>query len=265
MRKKTVIWSVTLTIGIVIAAIALFKTSFYVYLLWNAPKYPTGLPMQNMVIYKIDPETTLNSLDQGKTDAFMTALENPVYNNVPSLGPPGSFTWNQENYLNVAGALHKFIWKESLENWYLYSEGFSILQCGDISRIDGAGFEFYQRQNNWYYMIHDMSIDLQYGYVYAGDHNSYYTGTWKDIDLGKVEINSPEKALTIAEENGGQEARLTIKDGLECNIDITLQPNVFDHSNWSWQIVYQTDNGTLRIYGITIDPYTGKYEILPSK
>lgn len=259
MNKKTIISRTALVIGIIIAGIALHKIYLYVYVLQDASEYPSGVK-NDIATYTINPETILTSLDQGKTDIFLPALKSPIYDDVPILWAPGSFPWGQEDYLKIANSLHQFVWKESLEDWYLYSADFGILQCRDISRIDSADFGFYQRQGNWYYIVHNMAIGLGYGYVYAGNDNGYYKGKWKDIDLDKVVVNSANKALQLAEQNGGQEARLAVKDDPECHISIFFAPFVLDQADWGWRVIYK--RGTLFMYGIIIDPYSGKYEIL---
>ncbi len=269
MNKKTIISRVILVIGITVIGIIVYKNYFYFYLLLSdTPKYPTGQPLENMDVYKIDPETISTSLDQGKTDVFMSTDKNPIYDNVPPLDRPGSSFLVQGDYQKIVNALHQFVWKESLKDWHLYSTGLAIAQCKDISQVNSVGFQFYQRQSDWYYVVHAMTIDLEYGYVYAGDNNGHYTGQWKDIDLNNVMVNSFDKAMLIAEQNGGEEARLAVKEDQKCTISINLSPQaLFDSSwpGWGWEITYWTDDGASLLFGIIIDPYTGNYKILKSK
>ena len=266
MNKKSLLSRTILVIGLAIALITIYQNYFYIYLLvTNAPSYPTRKPVDNMEIYQIDPETILTSLNHGKTDVFMIAQKNPIYDDVPALEPHSSFPWNQQDSLRVADAFHQFVWKESLENWHLYSAGFTIPQCRDISRINGVGFQFYQRQKNWYYLIHNIDINLEYGYMYGSDNNGHYTDRWKDIDLNKVTVNSADKALLIAEQNGGQEARVRVKNDQKCHISISFSPHVlFDRSwsGWGWEVTYWINDGASLIYGIIIDPFNGRYKVL---
>jgi hypothetical protein len=269
MNKRSVLSRTILIIGLAIAVIAAYQNYFYIYLLAaNAPNYPTGKPADNMEIYQIDPETILTSLDQGKTDAFMIAQKNPIYDDVPALEPHSSFPWNQQESLTVANAFHQFIWNESLDKWHLYSAGFTIPQCKDISRINSVGFQFYQRQKNWHYLFHNVDINLEYGYIYASDNNGHYTGHWKDLDLDTVRVNSVDKALLIAERNGGQETRATVKDNEKCHISIYYSPFPLSDKSWlawGWEVTYWIDSGNSLVYGIIIDPHTGRYRILNSK
>jgi hypothetical protein len=260
MKNKTVSLSIVLAISIIIVSAIAYKIYLYIYVLRDAPEYPTEV-MNDMVTYTIDPQTILNALEQGDSDVFMTALESPIYDNVPLLWTPGSFSWDQDDYQQVANALHQFVWSESLNDWHLYFAHFNTAQCDDAFRTDGASFGFYQRQQNSYYTVHNIVIDLNYGYVYAGNDDGYYTGTWKDIELEKVQVNSLDKALVIAEQTGGQDVRLAIADSKKCNIDIFFAPFTSNDADWGWRVTYWQDVST-SVYGIVIDPYTGGHRIL---
>ena len=264
MLRNTKLWVIAVSVMAVVIALAI--NSNYVYLsllLTNTEKYPTALPLENMVIYQFDPQTVLILLEQGKTDVFLTAPKNPIYDDVQPLTPIAAFSWSQEDSLKVANALHQFIWKESLEQWHLYSLGFTIPQCNDISRINGAGFQFYKRQPKWYFLVHRIDLDLEYGYVYAGDNDGNYTGRWKDIDLANSQVNTFDKALQIAEENGGKDARLALNSNQKCHISIQYPIGTYVPSKRVWDITYWVDDGASRaIYKILVDPFTSNYEIL---
>lgn len=216
--------------------------------------------MGDMTVYALDPKTILTSVDQGRIDVFEPALQNPVYDDMPPIWSPGSFSWNQEDHQKVANALHQFVWSESLNKWHPYSANFGILQCKDTNRIDRAALGFYQRQGTWYYRVHNMTIDLGYAIVYAGNNDGYYVGQWKDLDIDTAIVNTAEKALLIAEQNGGEKARVEVMDDAECQISIFLAPFVLDDADWGWRVTYK--HGTSFIFGMLIDPYTGSYEIL---
>lgn len=261
MNKKRLITSGIQIISIFIIGIAIYIIYLYIYVLRDASRYPSGV-MEDMIVYSINPETTLASIDFGKVNIFMPALKNPVYDDVEVLWSPGTFDWDQKDYLKVADTLHRVTWNEHLKKWNLYSANFDIFQCKDITRIDQVSFGFYQRQGNWYYLIHNMKIDLGYGLAYAGNDDGYYTGNWKDIDLDKAKVNTTDKALLIAEQYGGKQTRDALIDSDDCHINIFFAPFIFDQDNWGWRVTYK--RGESFVYGIMVDPYTGKYEILNS-
>lgn len=262
MTKAFKILFIAVVIVLAAAFVLIFahKVYLYVYVLSEAPEYPSAL-MYDMVIYSFDPETILTSIDSGRSDMFVPALTNPIDDaDIVELWSPGTFAWGPDDYLKIANALNQNTWNEPLKNWELSMASFDILQCKDVSRIDFASIGFYQRQGNWHYLVHNMKIDSGYGLVYAGNDNGYYTGMWKDFDSDSALVGTATDALLIAEQNGGKEARLAMKDDTECRIDIFLAPFVIDQENWGWRVIYE--RGMSFVYGIVIDPYTGKYKTL---
>jgi hypothetical protein len=79
---------------------------------------------------------------------------------------------------------------------------------------------------------------------------------WKSIDIKRLKVTA-EGALQVAEMNGGKDARLAV--GNKCRISLLLPSNI---SNGDWDVFYNTD-GTRTIFQVIINPYSGKYRILP--
>ena len=255
MRKKIAVW-IAIVLVLFIGAIIIRVT--------YEPEYHEGV-LTNTVIYTFNPQTINASLDRGDIDVFSVAPPEPE-DGWPRLWPPGSFAWNQKDYMKIANALHQFVWKESLEDWQLVYAGFQVRQCHDVlGKFDIAALSFYKR-NGVRNIVHGMWIDPLHGIVTIGD-DSGYVGIWKGIDLKNIPVNSADTALQMAEENGGREARLLAKN--ECYIYILFAPYVLKHSflshpfyryDWGWSIRYVNDALTA-IFNMTIDPYTGKYKI----
>ena len=82
----------------------------------------------------------------------------------------------------------------------------------------------------------------------------------KPIDLEQYRITADE-ALQIAERNGGHEARTAV--GNDCEIT-AFSPTV-NGGGWEINYVNYPDNFVKSLYGIAIDPQTGKYEVLYPK
>ena len=151
-------------------------------------------------------------------------------------------------------------------------------QCMNIfGRIEGASLSFYQRRESWNY-VHDFWIMPSYGVVKAGDeysHHSGYKAKWQSIDLNNAKINSVVSALQVAEQHGGSEARTLAKN--ECKISILLAPDrikydILSHPftpyGWGWEILYWSNKPNRSpgpLFGINVDPYTGKYKVLRSE
>ena len=115
-RRKIII-----LVGLMILTGAVF--SVYVMIIQanmeQAVLYPLDSSYHLTGSYEIDPNTILAALDRGETDIFtpIPAIENTPYTPFPV----GLYPWSQFDYLNLADALHKFVWKESLKGWRLYS------------------------------------------------------------------------------------------------------------------------------------------------
>ncbi len=214
---------------------------------------PTGL-YENEISYEIDPETILTSLKNGETNIFTKIPATPeAYSPLES----GSFSWSQTDYLTIANAFHNFVWKEDLQNWNLYNAEFLIEQCqNNFSGFDYAHFDYFQRQDKTY-LVHGITITPLYGEITSGETNYDYTSRWKSIDLTKIKI-SADDALLLAEKYGGEQARLSVGNN-DCRIRLILAPYVLDR-DWGWSVFYFKHNS--KVFDMSINPYTGKYEIL---
>lgn len=85
---------------------------------------------------------------------------------------------------------------------------------------------------------------------------SVFSG-WKYINLDKLKVTA-EEALEIAENNGGQQARLTIKN--RCRINLLLGP----YPSPNWWISYSQNISAKEIFEMKIDAYTGKFDVTES-
>ncbi|MDA8115502.1 MAG: hypothetical protein M0Z43_12390 [Acidithiobacillus sp.] len=215
--------------------------------------HPTGL-YEDEISYEINPETILTSINTSETNVFTRIPATPeVYSPLAS----GSFSWDQTDYLTIANAFHNFVWKEDLQNWSLYSAEFLIQQCqNNFGGFDYAHFDYFQRQDKTYF-VHGITIAPLYSEIASGETYYDYTSRWKSIDLTKIKI-SADDALILAEKYGGEQARLSVGND-DCRVRLVLAPYVLGR-DWGWSVFYFKGNS--KIFDISIDPYTGKYEIL---
>jgi hypothetical protein len=190
--------------------------------------------------YKFDPDTILTSLDKEDTDAFTLQL---ATSEVPIYSDPSS--WKQSDYLKVANALQLFVSKESTDDWHLHSLSFYGECIHNPVRFDMARISFYKATGLQKYSARLIGIYLQTGEF----------GGWKNLDLQKMKI-TVEKALEIAEETGGKQARITVNN--ECRIYALLGPY-----SPGWLVTYSSfkDLSIDEVFEISINPYTGEYNI----
>lgn len=207
--------------------------------------------------YAIDSDSILESLDQDATDVFQrtnSSLETEPYE--PKYLSP--LSWTQSDYLDIASALHQYVWNEVVENWHLYSMGF----FGDCRHepfgFDVVSFTYFKAVESQRYAVHKIEIVPLSGYVNWGGGNEYPRPLfgWKSINLEKLNVTAGE-ALQIAEENGGQTARTKVINN--CTIYVGISSN-----SKIWAVRYSRQ-GTSFIFEANVDPSTGDYKIVPGQ
>ncbi|HLO18306.1 MAG TPA: hypothetical protein VK206_25970 [Anaerolineales bacterium] len=259
-------WVVTKQIPVQALGVAFLLPLCYLFLLgyvqgYYLPDYNFDYGLDETTVYTINPETILASITHGETDIFVLAPPRSD-EEVVQMWSPGSFSWNQEDYLSIANALHQFVWKEPLDGWQIIRASFWMDQCQDMrDRFDTGLFYFYQRQKGSY-VVHNIWITPLYSEVETREIIYGYTGKWKSIDLDDVKINSADMALQIAEDSGGIDARKAANE--ECSrvyIDLVpytkydLLSHPFNLYDWGWGVRYWLNDSS--DFEVTIDPYTG--------
>jgi hypothetical protein len=74
------------------------------------------------------------------------------------------------------------------------------------------------------------------------------------LDLGRIQVTA-EQALQIAEQHGGEAARLAA--GNDCQIRVIVVGGLWDGD---WRVYYEFNASSL---AIQVDEQTGKYRIVP--
>jgi len=212
----------------------------------SSPSYKdTGL-------FKINPETILASLDQGDTGVFLPdsrSLDDRY--NGPALYT-GPILWSQADNLTIVNALNKYVWKDTLDNWRLYSMAFNVDCQDNLSGLPGGNFQYFKTIFDKGKVIdiwREVEIAPEYSWVAWGGSAKFAHPLlgWESIDLSRLKVTA-EDAIRIAEEHGGREARSKIQN--KCSIHLSLVPA--GHKGW-W-VNYGYSSG----FGILIDSSTGK-------
>lgn len=233
------------------------------FLILNRPirqplQFPTNLGSYlNTGDYEINANTILADLDRGVTNLFAPILATPE-TSVPTV--PNSFPWHEADYLRISNVLYQFVWKESLDNWNLYSMQFNR-ECQDnLSGFDSAEFTFYRTikvNKEQVYTARGIGIYPLFNLVSWGGNTNFHHPLifgWESIDLKKLDVTADD-ALQIAEQNGGQNARSAVNNN--CNIFLTASPN-------DWYVLYSGEAFS-RLFYVRVDAETGRYEILGTK
>ena len=153
-------------------------------------------------IYSFDPSTILQFLTQGNTDVFILLPEEP--DPIQEYTP---VTWEQEDYLLVAEALHKYVRDESLGDWKLTNMVFR-LECKEVSTgLQLGSFTFSKiiyDQEIPYRWVRNITIDPTDNVIFFTEEEYHREGNftkiaaWPSVDLSQIKI-SAEDAIRIAE------------------------------------------------------------------
>jgi len=256
--KKITFFIVALIVVLIGAIVIMPSLEELYYIKWNdrhVPQTPQDEVMNVTTIYLIDPDTILQSLNNGNGDVFTPATpdtETPWSSAFPS----NSFLWKQEDYLYIANAVHEHEWKESLAKWQLYSMKFTINRCHSIEEgIDFADLTYYQRQGNRY-VVHGMWINPLLKEVTTGGNQYPYRKEWTPIDINKLAVKTPDQVLKLAEASGGRSAREKLGEN-GCKIFINLISNSSKFFGLSWEVIYWGNDSNI-IFQDSIYAYSGK-------
>lgn len=206
--------------------------------------------------FKINPETILSDLEQGKTDVFTPITEDP-FTGVDFEVADIEISWTQADFLKIASAVGQLAWDDpmDLNNWHIYSilfqgscrdspTGFRSANITYFRMINRNGEEFYETR------IIEMAprfSGIRWG---GGATYPHYVGNWKGVDLAGDKITADD-ALRIADENGGKYVRL--QDG---HCVIMVDSSVDINNRWLASFI---GTPSLNMY---VDMETGMFEII---
>jgi len=205
--------------------------------------------------YAIQPETLLDALAQGDSNAFIPVNEQDVDRSAPPTGFP--VTWTQADYFQIVDAFYKLVLHDSLDDWQLNSMDVA-LRCEDVDVgwQDGR-FEFFKivkDENNQEILISrfiDVDPSSKVVLLWEREFTPYIINR-SSIDLTSMKFDS-EKVLQIAEDNGGREVRLSLNNA--CSIRTSLSPDSAEYHGWS--VVYTRSDTRRTAFQINVDPLTG--------
>jgi hypothetical protein len=83
------------------------------------------------------------------------------------------------------------------------------------------------------YSVRNILIEPQYGYIAWGADSFYprpIIDRWDKIDLEKITKIPAEKALVLAEQQGGSNIRMGVEN--VCWIQVNLWPWGYEHNGW---------------------------------
>jgi hypothetical protein len=210
--------------------------------------------------YSFNSTSILNSLKQGSSGVFTLLEKTPQpIAHIPRV----TVLWIQVDYFRVAQAIQQSVWNEPLEALSL-SDAIFTLDCSDIEQsvFSMAAFTFYK-------MVQNEGVETRIQYIIRIIPSENYVRTSRaeyypnarvleQTELGQYPITA-EKALKIAEENGG--AGIRFENNNLCMVDGIV--NGLD----GWSVLYQTKNeySWNTVYEIAINQQTGSFKVTRPK
>jgi hypothetical protein len=200
--------------------------------------------------YSFDPTTVLATIKQGEKDLFKADSDffaDDVYN-------PGSFAWQQQDFLMVSSVLYEFASNRSLKGWHVHGWSFQRYCGGNPIGFDSARISYLNPDKGEHPTIGEFTIidiNLLNKTVSWGENrhfeSDYFFG-WQSFDPAKIKITADD-ALRIADEHGGKEIQQAFQNK-DCSIEVSLNPETN-----LWEVIYFGTN-----FKVIINANTSAYE-----
>lgn len=250
MKIKTK-WVLTILILLLLTSI------IYIYEPFSpgnkGPLSLSSLYYYNTGLIKLDPESVLQSLEEGNLNVFFPDFRlfddrhiGPVLYNEP-------VDWRQSDNLKIVNAASEYISNDSLDGWKLFSMAFNV-DCQHMDRgLPGGDFQYFRTIFENGKMIdtwREIEISSEFSWIAWGSGAKYphpLSGR-KSIDLKMLKVTADD-AIRIAEDRGGKELRSISQN--QCSVHMVLWPQ---GTKKGWWITYNTSSD----FEVRIDPYTGE-------
>jgi hypothetical protein len=198
----------------------------------------------------IEPDTILQEIKIQTLGIFKTLDTTPNINTEPVIPP---INWSQNDYQQIAEAVHQEVWNEPIDNWEMNYIFFSA-KCTEID--DGlqlAAFKFFKYDDpendiRGKITYHRIVIDPRLKYIEWGEEIlSMSSGNVDYFESSQFNVSADE-GLQISDENGGKIAREDIKN----NCYVHIYPVNGDSAN-GWEINYYETSSSNLIFRYTVD------------
>ncbi len=217
-----------------IVSLLIFAILIFIWMKYNeggSVPYPISLgSFFTIKSSPIDPTSLLNDVKNGNEPILQIESGFPEYPTFIML-----VGWSQNDYLEIAQTIHKVIWDDDLNEWHLYRAIFNTTCENTSGKFGRAELYYYQDvkvDGKRKYSVHNISIEPEYGYIAWGGDSFYPRplGGWANIDLKNIANIPAEKALRIADQQGGSDFREQVNN--VCRINVIMWPWGYDRSDW---------------------------------
>jgi hypothetical protein len=220
---------------ITVSAVAALLICFAVIKAWavyhrgDEVVYPIGLgSFPTVRSATINPTTLLEDIKSGKDPVLLQVQtdtpKKPIF--IMSVG------WSQSEYLEIANAYQKAIWKDGSSEWHLYKAIFDAICENDRNNFRSADLYYFQQVGGMY-AVRNILIEPEYGYIAWGEDAFYPRSIltpWTEINMKGITQIPAEKALELADKAGGNVFRNTQNN--KCSIGVSTWPWGYNRSDW---------------------------------
>jgi len=216
---------------------------------------PIAILWYELKSYSFDPETILIELKQGESNVFKPLPVDAFFDS-EDVYNPGSFTWQQKDFLTISSALYQFASHNTLEGWRVHGWWFKTECASKSIGFDRARIAYFNPDKGESPTFGEhtvIDVDLLNKTVTWGENREFESDSlfgWQSFDPAQLKITADD-ALQIADEHGGKEIRQALQ-GQDCTISVYL----YTDKNL-WDVVYFGS-----VFEVTVDPYSGHYEII---
>jgi hypothetical protein len=203
--------------------------------------------------YTIEPTSLLESLKRGEM-AFTPVSQRPEF--VP-FDQQVTVNWHQVDYFYIANALYEGVLGKTLQGWQMSGMDFALGCSQAQNGFQNGRFGFFSvvKDNDEESRL-ERFIDIDPSDNFVNTSETKYSPNLVDlkiIDMTQIKI-SADRALQIAESNGGEEKRASVKNACSISLALTLDRR----DKWYWDVFYTRSDDRTLFFDILIDPYTGE-------
>jgi len=188
----------------------------------------------------IDPSILLQEIRRGEQPLFLRPQssfpEDPLF--IMMIG------WSQGDYFEIANALYKEIWKDDSTKWHLYRASFYTTCNNPSGAFQNAELYYFQEvkvDGKQMYSVRSILIQPEYGYIAWGGDTKFPRPLlgWAEIDLDAMKRLPAERALELANKEGGSKFRN--RENNDCRMTVDMWPWGYERGDWKVGYSGKTD------------------------
>jgi hypothetical protein len=210
--------------------------------------------------YSFNSSTIIQQIKLGNKDIFTIQEEQ---NTLPNKHQDNTPRLTQADYFLIADSISEYTWNDSIYNWKFEILSFGLACNETLEGPRQVGMKIYNLQDNSgvetrivrYINIDKFRNTINTSEIKINPNNE----TLSSIEIENLNINI-EKALSIAEVNGGSAIRDNVNNN--CTINASFNINSY-HPGWFISYSSNSNQANSELLWLVIDVESGKVTFLP--